>query len=114
MATWAKWDEEIDKMTDRELFDLQKNFEGTLKWEFLSQEFEGLSFVKKLVDSAVTRRLACRVKELSMKSLNDVDKMYRGGYLSEEVTEAYIRAWNEGPVFTKAVLKDGGIRTISK
>lgn len=114
MATLAKWEEELETLEDRELFDLQKNLAGAMKWEFLPQEFEGMTFVKKLVDIAVEKRLRLAVDNLKMKSLGDVDAMYRGGYLSEEVTLAYIEKWNEGPHFTKAVLRDGAIRNYNK
>jgi hypothetical protein len=114
MATWAKWEEELETLEDRELFDLQKHLEGAMRWRFLPQEFEGMGFVKKLVDIAVMRRLERAVDALIMKSLNDVSEMYRNGDLSEEVTQAYIVEWNKGPHFTMAVLKDGGIRNVNK
>lgn len=39
-------------------------------------------------------------------SLNDVEKAYRlGGVKREEVIE-YLRAWNQGQVFTQAFLRD--------
>jgi len=114
MATWAKWEEELQTLEDRELFDLQKHLEGAMKWEFLPKEFEGMGFVKKLVDNAVRTRLEHAVDALRMKSLNDVSELYRNGYLSEEVTQAYIDEWNKGSHFTVAVLRDGGIRNFNK
>lgn len=45
-------------------------------------------------------------KEMERMSLNDVEKAYRlGGVNREEVIE-YLRAWNQGPVFTQAFLRD--------
>jgi len=47
---------------------------------------------------------------LERATLNQVDEMYRQGSISEEETIEYIRAWNNGPHFTQAVLTDGKIR----
>ena len=114
MATLAQWEDSLAGLEDHELFDLQKDFEGVLKWEFLPKEFEGMGFVKKLVDNAVRIRLERAVDALKMKTLDDVDEMYRNGDLSEEVTQAYIAKWNDGPHFTMAVLTGGGIRNVNR
>ena len=43
-------------------------------------------------------------------SINDVERLYRGGQISEDEVVKYIREWNAGPHFSQAVLSDGRIR----
>ena len=43
-------------------------------------------------------------------SLEQVDTLYRNGYISEKEALEYIEEWNKGPHLTYTVLRDGKIR----
>lgn len=49
-------------------------------------------------------------KDLSHRSLNDVDLLYQQGRITEDEVTRYLIAWNAGPVHTQAVLQDGRIK----
>lgn len=47
---------------------------------------------------------------LRNKSLDEVDKLFQGGYISLEDAQEYVAEWNKGPHFTEAVIRGGEIR----
>lgn len=56
------------------------------------------------------RNIATLKRDWTHLTLNDVDRLYREGLMSEAETLAYIEEWNKGPHFTYAVLRDGAVR----
>lgn len=55
--------------------------------------------------------MTMRYKNINLNecSLEQVDRMYREGFLPEDVTLAYIEAWNRGPHYTYAYIRNGRI-----
>lgn len=52
--------------------------------------------------------------DLKNRSVNDVQRLYNYGYIGKSLVEEYIKAWNEGPHFCKAVLQGENIRLVDK
>jgi hypothetical protein len=49
--------------------------------------------------------------EISNLSINQVEKLYRQGLITEEKVTEYLKSWNAEPHFSQAILSGGAIRT---
>jgi hypothetical protein len=51
------------------------------------------------------------IEDLKLRSLNEVERLWRAGCISETLATEYVRLWNTGPHLTQCVIWDGAFRT---